>query len=833
MKVKLFFRFFVLMAIFLVQTHSFTVWAQTGIPNTNWYTAYPPNETQYVIETPDELAGLAQLVNSGVDFAGKTIYFISPFYRFDLSGHYGVNYNGGKGWIPIGHSNSTPFKGTIAGGGHLITGLYINHDEYENSGLFGKIGGSGVVRYIGIVDADITGGNNTGSVAGSVDANNSISNCYSSGTVSGNQFVGGIAGAVSGNIENCYTIGAVSGNQVVGGVAGIVNNGGSVKNCAALNMSVSSMIAAGRVAGWGAVNTLSNNIAFAYMAVKIGGVDKIPLEKGLSAIDGEDISAAAINADGTLGGRFVNNSNPWVCENGKLPRFLFAPTMDMPEHLKLIYNNGIAFVTETGAGYRSGVSWDNAFKGLSEALRAAKANSNIKEIWVKAGTYKPEDKAANVDNYGFPTNDRWRAFVLLKDVKIYGSFAGTETSLDQRDFSGGYTSILSGDFNGDDGENFSNMNENAFHVVISAGDVGTACLDGFSITGGNATAGTDITVNSVYIDQANAGGMYLVNSSPVLTNISISGNKAHTGGGMYNENSSPILTNITISGNMASNWGGGICNYNSSSPVLTNVSISENTAKYGGGMYNGNSSSPILTNVSINANTANNWGGGICSSSSNPILTNVIISGNTSNDRGGGMYNGYSSVVLTNVTISRNTAAFWGNGMYNIITFSVPKIHNSIIWGNGVDASNNIANDNNNTPTYSHSLVEGVTTDGVILGGQTPLFVDAANGDFRLLAGSPCIDAGSNSFFNAGQTPDLSAIITDLSGNMRIYGTAIDLGAYEYPGETTSVIEKDNYPPLRQVVGYYNILGQKLLKEPTNGIFIILYDNGKTEKIIK
>ena len=37
----------------------------------------------------------------------------------------------------------------------------------------------------------------------------------------------------------------------------------------------------------------------------------------------------------------------------------------------------------------------------------------------------------------------------------------------------------------------------------------------------------------------------------------------------------------------------------------------------------------------------------------------------------------------------------------------------------------------------------------------------------------------------------------------------------------------------KTVLGYYNILGKKLLQEPESGIYIILYENGKTEKIIK
>ncbi|GLU53412.1 choice-of-anchor Q domain-containing protein [Dyadobacter frigoris] len=51
---------------------------------------------------------------------------------------------------------------------------------------------------------------------------------------------------------------------------------------------------------------------------------------------------------------------------------------------------------------------------------------------------------------------------------------------------------------------------------------------------------------------------------------------------------------------------------------------------------------------------------------------------------------------------------------------------------------------------------------------------------YALRAGSPAIHAGSNAFFAAGQSPDLSAVKTDLAGNPRIKGS-VDLGAKESP----------------------------------------------------
>ena len=36
-----------------------------------------------------------------------------------------------------------------------------------------------------------------------------------------------------------------------------------------------------------------------------------------------------------------------------------------------------------------------------------------------------------------------------------------------------------------------------------------------------------------------------------------------------------------------------------------------------------------------------------------------------------------------------------------------------------------------------------------------------------------------------------------------------------------------------QITGYYNITGQRLAQEPASGVYIIMYDNGKTEKVLK
>jgi predicted outer membrane repeat protein len=281
-------------------------------------------------------------------------------------------------------------------------------------------------------------------------------------------------------------------------------------------------------------------------------------------------------------------------------------------------------------------------------------------------------------------------------------------------------------------------------------------------------------------------------SSPLLTNVTFSGNSASTGGGIYNWNtSSPTLTNVIFIVNTATNYGGGIDNNNNSDPTLTNVTFSGNSASYGGGMYNYFNSSPTLTNVTFSGNSAaTGSGGGMYNDNSNPTLTNVTFSGNSAIN-GGGMYNWNSNLTLTNVTFSGNSATN-GGGLYN--ANSNPTLTNVILWGDSASSGPEINNSTSN-PTISYSDIQGCGGSGVgwqatcgTDGGKNidadPLFVNAAGGNLRLQSGSPAIDAGNNAAVPVSVT-------TDLDGSPRFVdiptvpdtGSGIppivDMGAYE------------------------------------------------------
>lgn len=201
---------------------------------------------------------------------------------------------------------------------------------------------------------------------------------------------------------------------------------------------------------------------------------------------------------------------------------------------------------------------------------------------------------------------------------------------------------------------------------------------------------------------------------------------------------------------------------------------------FGGGMYNVNSS-PTLTNMVFSGNMAQGPGGAMYNKNSNPTLTNVVFSGNAAN-AGGGMENNTSHPTLINITFSGNSAVY-GGGVSNIGN-SNPTLTNCILWDNSAGIGGpQIYDDGTGATTVTYSDVQGdyLGTGNI---NADPLFVDAANGNLRLQANSPAIDAGNNAAVPTGVTTDLDGsprFVDILSIPNTGSGTPpiVDMGAYE------------------------------------------------------
>ncbi|MCR9102970.1 MAG: right-handed parallel beta-helix repeat-containing protein, partial [bacterium] len=425
--------------------------------------------------------------------------------------------------------------------------------------------------------------------------------------------------------------------------------------------------------------------------------------------------------------------------------FLFAFWFALPVLWSQCPTNNRFYVdADANSGANDGTSWADAFTDLQDALLEARTNcTNVTEIWVAAGTYKPDEGVGQTDN------DINATFRLRNSVAIYGGFSGGEGSLAARPSPLALT-ILSGDIDGNDadadGDNIIAVADitgaNAKNVVTSDGADVTAILDGFTITAGDAR-GLSFELDA----------------------------------------------------------GGGMLNKNSASPIVRNCTFSGNVAKDGGAIFTANSAGSLtISNCSFLANQSTGDGGAIYIGGAEATIVNTIISGNMAVVDGGAIINSNSSISITNVTIVGNMAARSGGGIANLFSASSTTVTNSIIWNNrdnsgtGTAAASvvNLISAAPTSTTYSHSLVQNITADdmnGNKAGDPSmsnyPAFVTpvdpttapTAAGNLRLQACSPAIDAGNTAAVPATST-------TDLDNNPRVFdatgGNAVDMGAYEF-----------------------------------------------------
>jgi FlgD Ig-like domain/The GLUG motif len=208
----------------------------------------------YLISTKADLKYLSENTGEWGKYFKQTVDIIFSDADFQSGGDF---YNGGSGFIPIGNGayGGGVFTGGYDGNGHKISNLKINRGSSDNVSLFGFVNTGGVIKNLGVENVNITGRmevgglvgtaqnatisncyttgslsslNNTGGIVG-YDPSCTISNCYSSCSAYGKNDVGGLVGYNAGTISNCYSTGTPSGGSSTGGFAGI--NWGSISNC--------------------------------------------------------------------------------------------------------------------------------------------------------------------------------------------------------------------------------------------------------------------------------------------------------------------------------------------------------------------------------------------------------------------------------------------------------------------------------------------------------------------------------------------------------------------------------------------------------------------------
>jgi hypothetical protein len=157
----------------------------------------------------------------------------------DLSSFTGTSFNIIGYWVDWGSPDNKPFTGVFDGNDHTISNFTYTSTGINYVGLFGYVlgyvhGSGRGIKNLGLIDPNVDAG--TGNEVGSLVARlhyGTITGCYvKGGTVSGNDYVGGLVGLnSSGAINNCYSTSSVSGENSVGGLMGLNWWEGTINNC--------------------------------------------------------------------------------------------------------------------------------------------------------------------------------------------------------------------------------------------------------------------------------------------------------------------------------------------------------------------------------------------------------------------------------------------------------------------------------------------------------------------------------------------------------------------------------------------------------------------------
>jgi len=351
-------------------------------------------------------------------------------------------------------------------------------------------------------------------------------------------------------------------------------------------------------------------------------------------------------------------------------------------------------------GANNGSSWMDAYTDLQSALGAA-----CDEIWVATGTYKPST-----------TDNQSHYFYVTTGKQIYGGFAGTETSLTERDIAANPT-ILSGNI-GDLGINA----DNSFKVMSISNAAAGTLVDGFTFSDANGLGALSVG------------------------------------------NSTATVMNCTFRNNISSGEGGGL-NFGNSTVTLSKCLFHDNTASAGGAISGPGTlgGTLVASDCVFRSNTAG-AGGAFATGSATATFSNCLFYGNSNvgGYYGSAIYSNGTS-ILENCTVVGN----YGDGTITWEGAGAGTLKNCIVWGNTDPYYGN-------PPTVSYSIIQDVLLPGAGNISADPLFVGPS--DFHLQQCSPAANTGNDALVSMGITTDLDG---NPRFFVHPSSSTVDMGAYE------------------------------------------------------
>lgn len=369
----------------------------------------------------------------------------------------------------------------------------------------------------------------------------------------------------------------------------------------------------------------------------------------------------------------------------------------------------IRYVKPTATGTGDGSSWENASGDLQKMIDEL-ADNNVSqqagEVWVAAGTYKPQSQLISGMNYS-------ASFRMRDGISVYGGFAGGETSKQERD-----KGTMPWDFTNvtvleaayyESKLAWTNskwtVGSDSRHVVWFAPMSGESeftrvtTLDGVTIRGGYAQGNTGL--DDFKTDCG--GGVYMDGANTYLSNCIVKENYAvSNGGGVYLKNGR-VQTSMIFNNNADAD-GGAV--YVEDQGLVYRSMLANNSALNGAGVYLHNVEETtgedhpeylILSTCVVSNNTVRGNGAVYCDKGGvlmqNTITNNQCITATDATDvnasQTGGIYiDEYAQVInsviwnnqMNNTNIpmyARNPSAAKVKFLYNAISGI-----NNAVWNN-------------------------------------------------------------------------------------------------------------------------------------------------------
>lgn len=456
--------------------------------------------------------------------------------------------------------------------------------------------------------------------------------------------------------------------------------------------------------------------------------------------------------------------------------------------LLILKLNSQIFVTQSGAGNKSGTSWANA-----ATLQNAIANyTSGDQLWLRKGTYNITQTLEIGYNQA--------------GIKIYGGFAGNETALNQRDYVANVT-ILDG------------LNQRKI-IDLEADNV---LFDGLTFTKGFVTGDNDggaaifiwasaTTIKNCTFRANNsegsrgAGALYVrIGDNHLIENCLFENNKqvskqypmgSNGGGAIHVWTDNVVIKNSTFKNNQAGDFGGAIYTWGENL-IVQQCTFENNHSDSLGGAIHVNYYDVKVSNSIFKTNSANSRGGAI---NNNHIayVTNSLFDGNTTTEIGGAIYN-QNELYMTNSTLvnNNNTAIAHSTNESSTNVKYVTHIFNSIFYNNTStlprlkDVDKEDDGTDESTKDFRRNIFQENTYGANNLVGINPQFQNFANGNFKTVRNSPGHNFGNAALYN-NVSLVTAANSQDLAGKPRLFNNLIDLGAYEIQETLLGTVENEN-----------------------------------------